>query len=83
VFDRHAEMMKGIAADGRSKGAVHHQFAEDENGDVMAMDEWGSMEEFESFFGPRKTSSKVVAEVGLTGQPSTVSYRILETADRF
>jgi hypothetical protein len=58
VFDRPAGMMKGIATDGRSKGAVHHQFAEDENADVIAMDEWGSIEEFESFFGPRKTSRR-------------------------
>ena len=32
VYDRHTEMMKGISAEGRSKGAIHHQFVEDENG---------------------------------------------------
>ncbi len=83
VFDRHAEMMSAISADGRSKGAIRHLFAEDENGDVLAIDEWGSMEEFEKFFGAQEDIKKVIAEVGLTGQPSAVSYRVLETTDRF
>ena len=83
VYDRHTEMMKGISAEGRGKGAIHHQFVEDENGEVMVIDEWGSVEEFEGFFGAQEDIKKVVGEIGLTGQPSTVSYQILDTPDRF
>jgi hypothetical protein len=69
VYDRHTEMMKGISAEGRSKGAIHHQFVEDENGDAMVIDEWGSLEEFEAFFGAQEDIKKVVSEFGLTGEP--------------
>jgi hypothetical protein len=75
--------MKAIAADSREKGALHHLFAVDENGAVMAVDEWGSLEEYERFFSAQEDIRKVVREVGITGQPSSVSYRILDTSDRF
>lgn len=83
VYDRNSETMGGISADGRSKGAIHHLFVEDENGDVMVVDEWGSMEEFEGFFGAQEEIKKIMSEVGPTGPPSTVSYRVLDTPDKF
>jgi heme-degrading monooxygenase HmoA len=83
VFDRHTELMSAISADGRSKGAIHHQFVEDENGDAMVVDEWGSLAEFDAFFSAQEDIKKIVAEFGLTGQPTVVSYQILDTADRF
>ena len=83
VYDRHTEMMKAISAEGRSKGAIHHQFVEDENGDAMVVDEWGSLAEFDAFFSAQEDIKKIVAEFGLTGQPTVVSYQILDTADRF
>ena len=83
VYDRNVEVMKGISAEGRSKGALHHQFVEDENGEVMVIDEWGSTEEFEGFFGAQEDIKKVVDEMGLTGQPTTVSYQAVDTPDRF
>jgi hypothetical protein len=83
VYDRNVEVMKEISAEGRGKGALHHQFVEDENGDVMVIDEWGSTEEFEGFFGAQDDIKKVVGEIGLTGQPTTVSYQVLDLPDRF
>ncbi len=83
AYDRHAEMMQAISAEGRSKGAIHHMFVEDETGEVLVIDEWGSMEEFESFFGGQQDIKKITADMGLTGAPSAVSYRILDTRDRF
>jgi hypothetical protein len=83
VYGRHAEMMKAISTEGRSKGAIHHQFVEDENGGVMVIDEWGTQEEFEGFFGAQEDIKKFVGELGLTGQPTSVSYQVLDTPDRF
>ncbi len=83
VYARHADTMAAISAEGRSKGAIHHLFAQDENGDVLAIDEWGSMAEFEGFFGAQEDIKKIIAEVGLSGQPSAVSYQVFETSDRF
>ena len=83
VYDRNVEVMKAISAEGRSKGALHHQFVEDENGEVTVIDEWGSVAEFEAFFGTQEDIQKIVADMGLTGQPSTISYQVLDTPDRF
>jgi len=83
VYARHAEMMAAISGEGRAKGAIHHLFAEDENGDVLVIDEWGSMAEFEGFFGAQEDIKKVVAEMGVTAPPSAVSYQVIETSDRF
>lgn len=83
AFDRHTDTMKAIAADSREKGALHHLFAVDDNGAVAAVDEWGSVEEFERFFAAQEDIRKIITEVGITGRPSSVSYRVLETPDRF
>jgi hypothetical protein len=83
VHDRNRAMMNAISAESRSKGAVHHMFAEAENGDVVVIDEWGSREEFDAFFSAQDDIRKVVDEIGLTGAPTVVSYRVVDTDDRF
>ncbi len=83
VYARNSETMSGIAAEAGGKGAIHHVFVEDENGDVMVVDEWGSTEEFESFFGTQDEIKKIISEVGPTGPPTTVSYQVLDTPDKF
>lgn len=83
VYARNADTMAGIAADGRSKGALHHMFVEDENGDLVVVDEWGSMAEFEAFFRAQEDIKGIMAEVGMTGPPTTVAYSVLDTSDKF
>lgn len=83
TYARHAETMKAVVAEARARGAIHHQFVENDRGDVMAVDEWGSREEFEAFFSTQKDIAKIIAEVGVADPPSAVSYRILDTSDRF
>ncbi|GEL23443.1 hypothetical protein PSU4_23970 [Pseudonocardia sulfidoxydans NBRC 16205] len=83
AYQRNAETMTAITADGRSKGALHHMFVENENGDVMAVDEWETREQFDAFFAAQDDIRKVIAEVGLSGPPRTTSYRVIGTADSF
>jgi hypothetical protein len=83
VYARHADTMAAVSADGRSKGAIHHMFLEDENGDMMVIDEWGSMAEFDAFFGAQEDIKAVVGEIGVTGPPTAVSYSVIDTPDRF
>lgn len=83
VYARHAETMAAISAEGRSKGAIHHMFVADENGDAMVIDEWGSTAEFEAFFAAQEDIKAIVGEIGVTGAPSSVSYTVLDTSDRF
>jgi hypothetical protein len=82
-YARNQATLTGIVADARGKGAVHHMFVENENGDVMVVDEWGSREQFDAFFTAQDDIKKIVAELGLAGAPATVSYRVLDTSDRF
>jgi hypothetical protein len=83
VFARNEDTITAISAEGRGKGALHHLFAVDENGDVLVVDEWGSVAEFEDFFNSQQDIQKVIAELELTGQPTVLTYPILDTSDRF
>jgi hypothetical protein len=83
VYGRHTDTMVGIADDGRGKGALHHMFVEDENGEVMVIDEWSSFAEFEAFFAAQEDIKAVVGEIGTTGPPTAVSYAVLDTPDKF
>ena len=83
VVSRHEEAMVRIAADGKSQGAVHHAFAEDDEGNVYVIDEWSSREDFDKFFSTQQEIPKIIGEMGVTGAPVVMSYRILDTADKF
>lgn len=83
VYARNRDTMLGIVDDGRSHGALHHAFAEDENGELTVIDEWESLEQFETFFAGQEDIKKVMAEVGMSGPPVTAGYTIVDTPDRF
>jgi len=83
VMSEHADTLRGISDEARAKGATRHLFADDGAGHVLIVDEWDSRESFDMFFGSQPDIGKMMAEVGVTAQPTTTSYRVLETADRF
>ena len=83
VYARHTETMAAVSAEGRSKGAIHHMFLADENGEMMVIDEWGSMAEFEAFFAAQDDIKAIVGEIGVTGPPTAVGYSVIDTPDRF
>jgi heme-degrading monooxygenase HmoA len=76
-----AEQLKGIADDGRSKGAIHHRFFGGD-GEVVVVDEWDSEESFQKFFESQQEIPKIMREVA-TGEPQISFYRPLETGDDF
>ena len=80
---KHRETLQRIGEDGKAKGAIHHEFAEDTDGNLMVVDEWESEEDFHAFFDDQQEIRQVMADAGVAGAPSTTSYRILPTADRF
>ena len=43
----------------------------------------GSFEEFEAFFGSQEDIKTIMDEVGVTGAPKPVSYRVVDSPDRF
>ena len=83
VFSRHADAMVRISGEGKSQGAAHHAFAEDDEGNVYVIDEWSSREDFDKFFSSQQEIPKIIGEMGVTGAPVVMSYRILDTPDRF
>ena len=76
-----AEQLKGIAEDGRSKGAIHHRFFGGD-GEVVVVDEWDSEESFQSFFDSQPEIPKIMQEVG-AGEPQVSFDRPLDTGDDF
>jgi heme-degrading monooxygenase HmoA len=80
---KHREALERISQMGRSKGAIHHEFAEDVDGSLMVVDEWESEDAFHAFFDDEPDIRQVMADAGVGAPPTTTSYRILQTSDRF
>jgi heme-degrading monooxygenase HmoA len=83
VMSENSDTLRGISEEARSKGATRHLFADDGAGNVLIVDEWDSRESFDAFFGSQPEIGKMMQEVGVSGPPSTTSYRVIETVDRF
>jgi hypothetical protein len=83
VVNDHRETMMSIIEDGKSYGAIHHQFAADPDGAAMVVDEWPDEESFHRFFGQQDDIKKVMAAAGVASEPTITVYRIMDTADRF
>ena len=76
-------MLEHLAEVGRSKGAIHHQFLEAEDGSVMVVDEWESEQAFHDFFDHEAEIGKLMEQAGVTSPPEAHFYRILPVNDRF
>jgi heme-degrading monooxygenase HmoA len=83
LTDGQAELMRTIAADGKSKGARHHAFVADPEGNAVVVDEWESEEAFHAFFDSQSDVPKLMGELGASGPPVVTAFRILDTPDRF
>ena len=78
-----AEEFRAVAERGRQAGAVHHRFGVGP-GFVLVVDEWGSAEQFEKFFG----DPDMQAFVGSVGADTGVAPQItvcaaLDSPDQF
>jgi heme-degrading monooxygenase HmoA len=78
-----AQMLTDLSTKGREMGAIHHEFIEDSDGNVLALDEWESEEAYHAFFDNQKDIGALMEQAGVTTPPSTTSYRILSMPDRF
>jgi heme-degrading monooxygenase HmoA len=78
----HNGTMQRISEEARTKGALHHLFVEDTDGNILVIDEWETAEAFEAFFAGQSEIRQLAADVGVTGPPTSTVYRILDTPDR-
>jgi heme-degrading monooxygenase HmoA len=83
VTDEQADLMRTIAQDGKSKGAIHHMFVADPEGNAVVVDEWETEEAFHAFFDSQADVPTLMGELGASGPPVVTAYRILDTPDRF
>jgi hypothetical protein len=83
VVKEYADTFVAVSVEGKAAGAVHHCFVEDTDGSLLIIDEWPTEEAFQAFFGSQEDIPKLMAAAGVAGPPSTTSYRIIDTPDRF
>jgi hypothetical protein len=86
-FQRDPERQKRISEDGRRQGAIHHLMAVSDDGIVVAVDEWDSLEKCEQFLANQEEIKAAMNEFEQAGhpvgQPIIRSYRVLDTPDRY
>jgi len=59
-------------------------FVEDTDGNVLIIDEWDSRESFDTFFAAQQDDIQPIAAAGgVTGPPTSTTYRIIDSSDRF
>ena len=83
VVKEYADTFVAMSVEGKAAGAVHHCFVEDTDGSLLIIDEWPTEEAFQAFFDSQEDIPKLMAAAGVAGPPSTTSYRIIDTPDRF
>jgi heme-degrading monooxygenase HmoA len=76
------DMLRKIAEDAKSKGAIHHRFAIGD-GFVLIVDEWESVEAFQQFFQTNSDIPTAMQEGGAQGEPEFTFAEAVETADQF
>jgi heme-degrading monooxygenase HmoA len=83
--DQHAETLTRVSQLGRDRGCLHHMFVEDIDGNLLVIDEWDSEDSFNAFFSGSAADDikQMTADAGVTGPPTSTTYRILDTPDRF
>ena len=69
----HNEMFMSIAADAKTRGAIHHAFYVDGD-DVVVVDEWDSAESFQSFFADHEGDIGQLMQAAGAGQPGQPAF---------
>lgn len=82
VAGEQADVVRRIAENARSRGALHHCFVE-ADGEVMVIDEWETADAFQAFFEGNEEIPGVLAAAGVAGPPEITVHRKLDTPDIF
>jgi hypothetical protein len=77
-----SETLDRISEDGKSHGAIHHQFAAGD-GELVVIDEWPDRESFQGFFEGQEEIPGVMQAGGATGEPQISFFEKIETSDAF
>lgn len=78
------ERLKAVAERAKSKGALHHAFYGNADGNgAVVVDEWETVEGFQQFFGESQEIGQMMVEAGVTNQPTPAFWNKLDTPDAF
>jgi hypothetical protein len=68
-----ATFLEEITESTRGAGILHHRFVSGD-GELMAIDEWETAEQFQSFFDGNPKVAEVMASIGMTGPPEITVF---------
>lgn len=78
------ERLQAVADRAKSKGALHHAFYGNTDGNgAVVVDEWETAEAFQQFFSESQEIGQMMAEAGITNQPTPTFWQKLDTPDAF
>jgi hypothetical protein len=78
----HAGQLAKFSEQSKSAGAVHHRFGAGD-GFVLVVDEWGSVEQFQQFFGNPDLQA-LIGQMGADpGPPEITVTEAVDSADQF
>ncbi len=72
-----AEFLEEITASTKDAGAIHHRFVSGD-GELVAIDEWETAEQFQSFFEGNPKVAEVMASIGMTGAPEISVFQTID-----
>jgi len=74
-----AEFLGEITASTKDSGMLHHRFVSGD-GELVAIDEWETAEQFQSFFDGNPKVAEVMATIGMTGAPEISVFGSIDVA---
>ena len=78
---RNEQKMRDIAERAKQHGLISHRFYGSDN-EILVVDEWPSPDDFQSFFSATESEIRpMMAEAGVSGEPTITFWRKLDTKD--
>jgi heme-degrading monooxygenase HmoA len=81
VLETESERLRGLAAQARAAGCIHHRFAVGD-GFVLVVDEWDSAEAFQGFISSPEIA-QVMGDMGARSEPEVEIGEAVESPDQF
>jgi quinol monooxygenase YgiN len=75
-----ATRLAHVADKGKTMGATYHRFYASD-GEILVIDEWPDEASFQAFFESTPEIPQIMADAGVTEQPTITFYRKLDLGD--
>jgi len=77
-----AALLAEITEDAKRLGGLHHRFLAGD-GEIIVEDEWGTAEQFESFFAGNAKVERITTAAGVQGPPAISVYSPVDAPGTF